>query len=247
MVYSDKGFHAELKNRGYLYSWKVVLRDLKAQMKAWKAHDMEEFEDRNRWYNKKIAFEMATDMYNELVDTINNAQRRKCKGEKYVNIRFRGLNGQCGIFEKELGGFLEMFKSNVSAIMLSRNPQELYEVVDSLFDKIKSFSNWKPKKQSPAFMNAYKAAGAYYTMKDLILFEDCEMVLYDVHYMVKGMCTDQESSLDELERRAGEIIAEDVSVMGYAMLSCLKDFLARNKFDYAAVKREWAKMYEIRK
>ena len=242
MIYNGKrSFHKILTDMGFDYSWKVLIRDLKQQAKLWRKSDEDGYVDRNRWYNKTTAYAMSQDFLEQLVKTCNTMPRHKCRGKAYINMRCRGINSQKGLFESELSDFCNSFLVASGKIYKAKTPVELLKACEAFFRKTKVFSNWSAK-QAPAFTNAYKAAGAYYTMKDLILFENCRMITNDSPIK---FCPDSETSLEEMERHFDDIVKNHTVIeCGYRMLGLLKAFLDANKFDFKAVKAGWAKRYE---
>ena len=70
------GFHKMLKRKGYDYGWDVLLADLKKQAKMFAESDMEGYNDRNRWYNKSVALDMANNYLLALKEHIKNMPER---------------------------------------------------------------------------------------------------------------------------------------------------------------------------
>ncbi len=245
------GFHDMLKRKGYDYSWDVLLNDLKRQQKMAADNDTEGYEDRNRWYNKTIALDMANHFLSSLKKYIENMPQRNHKGRKYVKLRCNWMNNGKGIHTDELLSFYKTLETAIRTISVSKLPKTLYAAVQK-FSALRRGIVYYPE-MCPSFMNAYKAAGAYYTIKDLILFENCLLQVNasgdtcirsyrDVRHFIQ-----QEESLAALERKATELVNRGVNDYGYEMLGLLKEFLKYNNFNYEETKREWAKQSEARK
>ena len=82
---------------------------------------------------------------------------------------------------------------------------------------------------APEFVDAYKAAGAFYSLKNLILFHNC------VAHNEDGSAMTLYESLDFVNAKTDACLAEG---KGYKLLGYLKVFLEENHFDYIARLRE---------
>ena len=254
MVYSKAGFHEELKSRGYDYSWKVLVDELKKQRKFYAAKDFDELNDRNRWYNNKVAVDMATEYIGALQDYVGQLREHSHKGRIYINVRCAWMNKGQGVHLDELPAFWNKLWTAQRKISSAKTPSTLYDAV-ARFNNLRQQIKFTPRgeKISTSFTNAYKAAGCYYTMKDLIMFEGCLMKVnadgdtYSPSYRkpVRNF-VEKEESLKALDRTANEV-ASSVTCSGYTMLGLLKDFLDYNNFNFDKTKAKWAEQSEMRK
>lgn len=244
------GFHDMLKRKGYDYGWDVLIADLKRQAKLFADKDSEGYNDRNRWYNKTVALDMANHYIFCLKEYVKGLPEHNHKKRKYVKIRVKWLNDGRGIHCDELLSFYDRLEALIKRISLSKTPKTLLAAVED-FNKLRRGIYFQSE-LCASFMNAYKAAGAYYTIKDLIMFEGCLLQVNgkgetyfscrESHHFVE-----QEQSLAALESKAANIVIRGVNVCGYEMLGLLKEFLKYNKFNFEATKQEWAKQSEARK
>lgn len=255
MMYSDKGFHEALKLRGYSYSWKVILNELEKQAKIYADKDMEGYADRNRWYNVDIVSKMAWHYVTLLNIATKEMKPHFHKGRSYIKLRCE-LNQGLGVHIDELPSFMLKLNQAANKIKCTKTPKTLYESAKVFYETIRKIY-WEPKEISPVFINAYKAAGAYYTMKDLIMFEGCKvkvnsdgsttMKKYRYRTASTGKFVEQEESLAELEKKAAMVVNSGVADNGYAMLGFLKEFLEYNKFDYNKTVNKWNEQSQVRK
>ncbi len=258
MVFSEDGFHKSLMSRGYDYFWKVLIDDLKRQMKLFGERDMEGFADRNRFYNRMVAADMADGYVNELLLHVGGLRVHMHKKRAYKKIKCVWMNHGKGVHVNELPVFENRLKTARNAIGRVRTPSALYKAVVE-FDKLRKGIKFTPKSSgaSSSFVNAYKAAGAYYTMKDLILFEGCRMKVnkegstdrgFSWRNLVNGReFVEREESLAVLERKMSEIVSAGTKHAGYEMLGLLKEFLSYNEFDFGAAKAKWREQSAIRR
>ena len=259
MVYSKKGFHAALLDRGYDYSWKVIVDEMKKQAKLYRQNDTEGYVERNRWYNAGVAYIMAERYIASLRKRVDGLKARSHEGRRYKKIVCHWMNSGKGVHIDELEVFYNVLGRIAQRIKSAKNPKTVYEAVAN-FDKLRKQIKYTPsnKEICGEFINAYKAAGCYYTIKDLIMFEGCLLQTdkngttdepsYWERRNGKGRSfVQKEESLAALERTAGKIVSAGVTCCGYMMLGLLKDFLAYNKFDLASTKQKWNEQSELRK
>lgn len=259
MFYAKGGFHKALQERGYDYSWKVLMDELKKQAKLYTKKDIESYTERNRWYNRQVASEMATDYISSLKAHVSVLRIRSHNGRMYKKIECAFMNNGKGVHVDELPMLWKKLDDVRDKIQNSKTPVTLYDAV-ARFNNIRIAIQYTPRynQMSGAFTNAYKAAGAYYTIKDLIMFEGCLMQIdkngttdEPNYWSAKRGNTrhfvEKEESLAALENKAAEIVKVGSAIDGYMMLGLLRDFLQYNNFNLEATKTKWAEQSEIRK
>lgn len=213
------GFTEALNRKGYKYSWEMVTEEFRVQAKLF-CNDKENFVERNRWFNQGVAVEMAEHYINSLDEHISTLQRRKCKGVPYVHLNQRN------IFVADIPN--KIFRPLVvacDAIAKARNPQGLYKAVANFYALVKKTWLKFDTPQCREFKDAYKGAGAFYTLKNLILFHGCTF---------PRATTDM--SMDILYR-----LANYEKLEGFKMLGVLKEFLVSNNINIEAKMAEWRK------
>lgn len=219
---SPLGVTAMIHRLGYEYQWKMLLDELRAQMKM-ESRDPNGFVERNRWFNNEVASAMAHHYIERLKNHVDNLQERKCKGIPYKRIHSRD------IFVSDLNRKLYtplIIAANL--IKYAQNAAQLYDAVSKFnFQRIR-LSHDTP--QSKTWMDAYKGAGAYFTMQNLIRFHRC-LVTDD-----KGRRLNKNQSLDFITLKATLYKDE-----GWRMLAVLKKMLRDNDIDIKKKMAEWRK------
>lgn len=220
--YHDKrpiGFTQALNNKGYKYSWDMVVEELRVQTKLY-ANDTENFKERNRWFNRKVVVSMAEDYIEQIKKIVENLPVKRCKTVPYV--RLANKNTFVADINSKIYYPLNMA---LGKIKKARNPRELW-MAASHFATIakKTYMKWEMP-QSRAFKDAYKGAGAFYTLKNLIMFHGCKFLRMDGN-----------QSLQHLK----DMVSVE-SLEGYQLLGALKDFLQYNNIDIAKKIAEWRK------
>lgn len=212
-------FTAALRRKGYKYQWKMVVEEFRVQAKL-AANDPENFAERNRWFNRKVVLEMANDYIKLVRDIVDNLRVRSCRGVPYV--RLCGTN----IFMSELPSTVfQPLEQLANIIKNTRQPTALYNATANFYYAAKRICLYHNMEQSKAFKDAYKGAGAFYTLKNLILFHECVFPTMN-----------QKRSLNHLQW-----LAAQKDFAGYKLFGVLKEFLISNNIDIAAKRAEWQK------
>lgn len=208
---------------GYEYQWKMLLNELRAQMKM-EGHDAENFDDRNRWFNVKVVAAMAKDYMQQLGKHVESLPERKCKGTPYKRLRGRD------IFVQNLHVKLyNPLRFAARHIEMAKNTTQLYNAA-------RKFNNLRIKMkhdtpQSKAWVDAYKGAGAFFTMQNLIRFHGCTLIDDN------GRRLDKYRSLVFLSLKAESY--KDGN--GWRLLAMLKKMLDYNGIDIKKKMTEWRK------
>ena len=210
---------AQIRRKGYDYMWKQMEEELHAQMKMHKNGDMENFNDRNHWFDKGVVYAMIADYQYQLhLYVKHECKVKKCKGVPYKRICGENVFVE-DIQKKVFEPIIEMKEMAMKAA----SPALLYKAVRD-FNKIRKMRSWKPK-QCAAWLDAYKGAGAFFTMQNLIRYHKCRF---------EGM--DKASSYSCLKGLANEYRGE-----GWRMIGVLRQFLKDNNIDIEQKMAEWRK------
>ena len=226
-----------IQDHGYEYSWRVVERELNAQVKMLKHGDNENFGARNRWFNNETVEEMANQYIGVLKQYIDGnltyrmsrdgkvrLWKHTCNGIPYV--RFRGKN----IFVKDLNRKVFLPLENVVRdIKRSSDSRHLYEAVvkfNSLRKKMKGST-----RMSQWFINSYKGSGAYFTCKNLIMF-------HGATFRNSGMYMGRKKSLMYLEDKANEYSKSNEA---WRMMGVLKQLIRDSDISISKKIDEWKK------
>lgn len=211
------GFTQWMKNKGYSYTWKMAVEEFRVQA-VLARKDEENFRMRNRWFNKKdVALVMCEDYIAQFRDYVAHRAVHKCKGVPYKKI------GSWNVFVSDLDSkvFYPLRKA-LNEVELSSTPQELYV---SMRDFFRALPLKNPRfEQCKAWQDAYKGSGAYFTMRNLIMFHGANFV----------GCDGYNESLKQLD-----VYSKDHC--GYEVLGALKEMIRRNDIDIRAKMAEWKK------
>lgn len=208
---------------GYEYQWKMLMDELHAQMRM-ENRDPVNFSDRNRWFNTGVVAEMACDYIWQLKQRVDALGEKKCKGIPYKRI--------CGrnIFVSDLQTKLYYpLQMAATRIKQAKNISQLYNAAKQFNDMRISMSYNTP--QSRAWVDAYKGAGAYFTMQNLVRFHGCVAIDDSDKYLDKYQSLAFISTKAEMYKNGG----------GWRLLAVLKKMLSDNNIDIKKKMKEWRK------
>lgn len=206
---------------GYEYQWKMLMRELHAQMKM-EGRDPENFADRNRWFDRKVVEQMAQDYIVLLNKYVDDQPVKKSKGVPYKCVKGKD------IFMHELHEKLfSPLGAAAARIRYAKDAARLYDAAQKFDDLRVRMKHDAP--QSKAWVDAYKGAGAYFTMQNLIRFHGCMLV------------NDYWKRLDKYQSQAYLSAKAEAykSGEGWRMLAMLKKMLDDNGIDVAKKMKEW--------
>lgn len=206
---------------GYEYQWKMLKNELYAQKKM-EGRDMENFTDRNRWFDVRLATYMAMDYIDKAMKHIASLKSRNYRGAPYKRI------GGYNVLESEIHKkvFLPLYEV-MPRIRQAKNATQLYNAVKK-FDSTR-FKLPYETPQCREWVDAYKGSGAFFTMQNLIRFHDCTAIDDE------GKELDKCRSLAFLSAKAEAY----KSGGGWRMLAVLKKMLKDNGIDIKKKMREW--------
>lgn len=231
-------FNEVLQRKGYEYQWRMLENELYAQVKMSEHGDFDNVGSRNRWFNGDVASDMATDYISKLRSYVDNnliwnvkkdkdgnekkAYKHTCKGNPYVRLQNKDIF--VSDLEKKVYTPLREIANEMAAVATYK---QLYAVVRK-FNKNRKHLDWNTK-QADAFITAYKGSGAYYTMRNLVMF-------HGARFLKGGRKMSEAASLKELESKA-----KSYDEQGWRMLGVLKQLIKESGIDIQGKINEWFK------
>lgn len=217
---SESGFSACLKNMyGYNYTLTMMLEEIRVLSKL-QNRDQESFEERGRFFTKAVIVNVLEDYVDKLAKYVDSLPDRNCKGVPYKRIK--GQN----IFNDDLDRKLYApLKRKIGFIRSTSSYSAIYSYMQDFMRDMIKLPYDTPK--SKVWIDAYKGEGAYYTLKNLIMFHNCGIVIgRDAGYAYK---LDTQDSMQELERKLVEYHGE-----GWRMFALMKKVIEDNNFNFDA-------------
>ena len=210
----ESGFNAALSHYGYDYQFKMMLEEVKVLSKL-EVRDAETFDERATFFTREVIAKTCCDYIDELKKHIENSKTYKCKGIPYKKVR--GVNVFCADLDKKVYDpmMLECIK-----IKYASNYAVIYAALKRFNGKMIRLPYNTPK--SKVWIDAYKGEGAYYTLKNLIMFHNCGIADdYGIRFIYDS------EAINELNMRRKEYQGE-----GWRMFALMKKVIKDNNFDF---------------
>lgn len=225
----DFGYNACLRRMySYQYTLDMMLEEVRVLSKL-EARDKESFDERSHFFTHGVVVAVLADYLNKLKQYVATLPEHKCKGTPYKRVKGRDIF--CEDLEKKLYIPLQCM---ISDIACAESYAKMYRLLEKFMRDIIKLPHNTPK--SKVWIDAYKGAGAYYTLKNLVMFHDC--VIYTGKYGV--MHWDKSANL--IGERAVKFLEEKLDKYQgeyYRMFALMKKVIDDNNFNFTA------RMYEI--
>lgn len=213
---TESGFDAALRRYGYDYQFKMMLEEVKVLSKL-EVRDYDTFKERAIFFTREVVTKTCEDYVEKLKAYIETLKIYNCKGVPYKKVR--GMN----IFCEDLNKKIYMpFHVQISKMRTARNYTELYKILSEFNRKMIKISYNTPKCR--AWIDAYKGEGAYYTLKNLIMFHHCTIEDVYPSIGIYGVEAHMEALKEKLNEYQGE---------GWRMFAFMKKVIADNNFDFS--------------
>lgn len=206
------GYNEWLKNFGIGYAFDMMLEEIRVLGKL-EERDRETFVERSHFFTKDVITKTMEDYMVALTAHINALPSKNCKGVPYKRIK--GDNIFVADIDKKV---YAPFRNDIYRIKYASSYNELYRIVKSFISKMISIPYGTPK--SKAWIDAYKGEGAFYTLKNLVMFHGCGIEVNG--HMVYGA-----AATSILNKRLNEYKGE-----GWRMFALMKKVIEDNNFDF---------------
>lgn len=209
-----KGYNEALKRFGIKYEFDMMLEEIRVLGKL-EVKDKETFLERSHFFNKNVVAQTMTDYVAELKQYIDTLPSKNCKGVPYKRVK--GKNIFVADLQKKIYSPLEI---EISRLKYVSNYNEMYRLVRSFMTQMVILPYDTPK--SKAWIDAYKGEGAFYTLKNLVMFHGCGI-------KVDGHTVYGAAAMSVLNKRLKEYQGE-----GWRMFALMQKVIADNSFDFKA-------------
>jgi len=165
MLNHKDGWHGALKNYSYMYTIDMMTEEVRVLSKLEK-RDREVFKERSSFFTYKVVRQVVADYINNVEKYLSELPVQNCKGQPYVRIR---KYSNCFVNEIETK-VLGPIKAVAEICNKSYGYEELYKTLCTL-RKVMIDLPYETRK-SKAWVNAFQGSGAYYTLKNMIMFHN---------------------------------------------------------------------------
>ena len=212
MLESSEGYHGYLnKYYGYMYQFDMMFEEVRV-LSNLEAKDKETFDERRRFFTFQVVNRILDDYVKEVKKYIKTLKVKKCKGSPYVSI-----SGFGDVFFNEI---VDRVVDPIEAAVQNCKNNHTYS---GLYHNLMSFKRTMIKlpyetRKSKNWVDAFQGEGAFYTLKNLIMFHDVELY-YDNQYY------DKYNAMEILNNLAGRY-------EGYQLNALLKETIKENNFNF---------------
>lgn len=207
------GFDAYMRDHHeYQYSFRMMLNEVHA-LAAMERTGGEDFEIRKSFFTKSVILDTCMDYLDKLTEYVNSREIRHCKGKPYVKIA--GDNVFCEDIDDVI---YQPVKHNLAWVALADNYRGIECALRKFISDMVKLPYETPKCKS--WKDAFKGAGAYYTLQNLIRF-------HGVRVIVGG----QKSSLSYSETLL-EVKRREYDGEWWRLFAFMKKLIEDNKFDF---------------
>jgi hypothetical protein len=210
----DKGYNEWLKRFSIKYEFDMMLEEIRVLGKL-EERDRDTFVERSHFFTKNVILKTMEDYVAELMKHIDTLPSKNCKGVPYKRVK------STNIFVADLDKKVYApLRNEIFRIKYASNYNEIYKIVKNFMNKMVALPYTAPK--SKAWIDAYKGEGAFYTLKNLVMFHDCGIE-------VNGRMVYATGAMNVLNKKLEEYKGE-----GWRMFALMKKVIKDNKFDFKA-------------
>lgn len=155
-------------NYPYHYQFTMMLEEIRVISKL-EGKDEETFKERTSFFNYDVVARVCQHYVGDLKKYIDNLPKHKCKG-----VPYKRLSGKYGdVFEEDLQKkvYAPMEWSIRTMQSYVKNYYELYKELKKFMSLMIKLPYNTPK--SKVWIDAFKGAGAFYTLKNLTMYHNC--------------------------------------------------------------------------
>ena len=206
------GYNEWLKNFGIKYEFDMMLEEIRVLSKL-EERDRDTFVERAHFFTKDVITKTMEDYLAELEKHINTMPNKNCKGVPYKRIK--GNNIFVADINKKIYAPL---RSDIYSIKYASSYNHIYRIVKNFMNKMIPLPYNASK--SKAWIDTYKGEGAFYTLKNLVMFHSCGI-------KVDGRMVYGAAAGSVLNKKLNEYKGE-----GWRMFALMKKVIADNNFDF---------------
>lgn len=208
-----EGYNDCLKIRyEYDYTFKMMLEEVRVLSKL-EDRDRETFLEREHFFDRATVATVVEDYIEELKAYVETLPIKKCKGVPYKKVK------KNNIFVADLDKKLYApVRSYANRIRVAKDYKAVYRILKEFMSKMVKLPYDTPK--SKVWIDAYKGEGAYYTLKNLVMFHECGIESGDYFYEGTNAVKILKSKLEEYK---GE---------GWRMFALMKKVIKDNNFNF---------------
>ena len=214
MLNSENGWHDDLNRRyDYMDQFDMMVEEVRV-LKEIAKRDIDTFRERSQFFTYAVVMQVLADYRVDMIKYVGGLPKKKCKGVPYVNIK-----GYGNVFVHDIDErVIAPIDAVINRCLNCDNFSDLYDALVVFKSRMVKLPYYT--KKSKTWVDAFQKEGAFYTLKNLIMFHDVNLACDGV------VCDSIESSMDVLN----ELVR---TYVGYRMHAVLKNTIEVNNFNFA--------------
>lgn len=205
----------------YDYQFKMMLDEIRV-LSILQEKDYTAFNERSVFFDFNTVIATCEDYLRKLKKYVENLPKKKCKGIPYVRISGND------VFVNDL--YKKVYfpiEDRIRKMRIAKQCDELYcNLKWFIVDFVKKYRLPDNTSKCKEWKNAFKGAGAYYTLMNLVKFHKCN--IYTDHGILSGL-----RAVEYVNDRSREYHGEY-----YRLFALLKKVIADNRFDFGLAMKE---------
>lgn len=205
----------------YDYQFKMMFDEIRV-LSILQEKDYTAFNERSVFFDFNTVIATCEDYLRKLKKYVENLPKKKCKGVPYVRISGND------VFVNDL--YKKVYfpiEDRIRKMRIAKQCDELYcNLKWFIVDFVKKYRLPDNTPKCKEWKNAFKGAGSYYTLMNLIKFHGCK--IYTDHGILSGL-----RAVEYVNDRSREYHGEY-----YRLFALLKKVIADNRFDFGLAMKE---------
>ena len=200
---------------GYNYMFDMMLEEVRVLSKL-EAKDVDTFNERAHFFTKEVIIAVMEDYLEKLKAYVDKLPNKNCKGVPYKRVK--GENIFVADLHKKIYAPVE---HKIWKMKYVKSAADAYKVLSDFMNKRTFIKLPYETAKSKAWIDAFKGNGSYYTLKNLLMFNEC-FVETENGIKLYGV-----KAVDFINSKLDEYSGE-----GWRMFALMKKVINDNNFDF---------------
>lgn len=209
----------------YMYQLDMMINEVRI-LSILSRKDNSVFRERARFFTPSTVDAVMLEYYKDVRAYVAALPVYKCKGKEYKKLPKIG-----NVFTSELEQ--RVFQPLYNAIQDVESACSYEQKYHALMNAKRKFVElpWNTKKIK-VWRNAFQANGAYYTLKNMVMYHDCALPVRECERAICGMQKYQTSVKGEKAAEALKMILTRCDYQGYQWHALLEETIRVNNFNF---------------